>query len=396
MLRNNNTDQLQHHPYNNDDEYTVNISEANSHLGNLLLEANWDEVLDYLTTPEGQHDVNANNDPLGLFNNQSDTNLIPRTKNTSFFAVLFIRAPYQVIEQIYNIAPSHVDEPIDLMYVLSIIPSEEEVRLSQLQKKSPHRTRSWTQNDYHQLLNLQLKALSHSSSLMDYWPSWIVGSTRNEMTPLAIAAYNPDVSANVVRILCMAAPESIDKVCTYHVRTLPIIIAAASPTTKLSTNYEDAKLRRWEKAKMLLLSKDYYYSQQKIVLKNAADDDIDLSRSQLLSDPSSTTVEATIEPQLKDINNACNQAIKHNEWELVREFVKQYSSVDVKIQNALAQHDEKANAARKKQKKKQDREEWLHRNAGLLMYPIDAVLDLISVVIPPSTGEYHGIVSPMS
>ena len=122
MLRNNNTDHqhnnLLHH-YNTDDELTVNISSANSHLGNLLIESNWDEVLDYLTTPEGQHDVNANNDPLGLFNNQSDTNLIPSRKNTAFFAALFVRAPYQVIEQIYNIGPSHVDEPIDLMYVLS-------------------------------------------------------------------------------------------------------------------------------------------------------------------------------------------------------------------------------------------------------------------------------------
>ena len=397
MLRNNNTDQhnnLLHH-HNTEDDLTVNISEANSHLGNLLLESNWDEVLDYLTTPEGQHDVNANNDPLGLFNNQSDTNLIPRTKNTSFFAALFVRAPYQVIEQIYNIGPSHVDEPIDLMYVLSIIPSEEEVRLSQLQKKSPHRTRTWTtQNEYHQLINLQLKALSHSSSLMDYWPSWIVGSTGNEMTPLAIAAYNPDVPANVVKLLCMAEPESIDKVCTYHVQTLPIIIAAASPIpSESSKEYENAKKRRWEKVKILSLSKDYYYSQQKIVLKNAADDAIDMSRSQLLSD---LTTSEQIEPQLEDINNACNQAMKHNEWELVREFLNHYPLVDVKIQNALAQHDEKTNAARKKQKKKQDREKWLHRNAGLLMYPIDAILDLISVIVPPSKGEYHGIVSPMS
>ena len=229
---------------------------------------------------------------------------------------------------------------------------------------------------------------------MDYWPSWIVGSTGNEMTPLAIAAYNSDVPANVVKLLCLAEPESIDKVCTYHLQTLPIIIiAAASPIPpESSKEYENAKKRRWEKVKMLSLSKDYYYNQQKIVLKNAADDDIDMSRSQLLSD---LTTPEPIEPQLEDINNACNQAIKHNEWELVREFLKHYP-VDFKIQNALAQHDEKANAARKKQKKKQDRNEWLHRNAGLLMYPIDAVLDLISAVVPPSKGEYHGIVSPMS
>ena len=214
------------------------------------------------------------------------------------------------------------------------------------------------------------------------------------MTPLAIAAYNPDVPANVVKLLCIAEPESIDKVCTYHVQTLPIIIAAASSIPpESSKEYGNTKNRRWEKVKILSLSKDYFYSQQKIVLKNAADDAIDMSRSQLLSD---LTTSEQIEPQLEDINNACNQAMKHNEWELVREFLKQYSSVDVKIQNALAQHDEKTNVARKKQKKKQDREEWLHRNAGLLMYPIDAVLDLISIVIPPSKGEYHGIVLPMS
>jgi len=397
MPRNNNTDHqhnnLLHH-HNTDDELTVNISEANSHLGNLLLESNWDEVLDYLTTPEGQTDVNANNDPLGLFNNESDTNLIPSRKNTAFFAALFVRAPYQVIQQIYTIGPSHVDEPIDLMYVLSIIPSEEEVRLSQLQKKSPHRTRTWTtQNEYHQLINLLLKALSHSSSLMDYWPSWIVGSTRNKMTPLAIAAYNPDVPANVVKLLCIAEPESIDKVC-YLVHTLrTIIIAAASPIpSESSKEYENAKKRRWEKVKMLSLSKDYYYNQQKIVLKNAADDAIDLSRSQLLSD---LTTPEPIEPQLEDIINACNQAIKHNEWELVREFLNHYL-VDVKIQNALAQHDARAARYRKKQKKKQDREDWLHKNAGLLIYPIDAILDLISIILPPSKGEYHGIVSPMS
>src|SRR6056300_1304183 len=120
MLRNNHNQYLLSNN-NDDDDITVQVSDANSNLGNLLLEADWDEVSEYLTTPEGQHDVDAKNEPLGRLTNQSSTNnlkQIPSNKNTAFFASLFVRSPYNIIEKICNMAPSHVDQPEDLMYVL--------------------------------------------------------------------------------------------------------------------------------------------------------------------------------------------------------------------------------------------------------------------------------------
>jgi len=51
---------------NDDDAATIQLSDANSTLGNLLLDADWDGCLEYLATPEGRHDARAGRDPLGL------------------------------------------------------------------------------------------------------------------------------------------------------------------------------------------------------------------------------------------------------------------------------------------------------------------------------------------
>ena len=404
MLRNN--DQYLLSNNNDDDAITVQVSDANSNLGNLLLEADWDEISEYLTTPEGQHDVDAKNDPLGILTNQSSTNnrkQFPSNKNTAFFASLFVRSPYNIIEKICNMAPSHVNQPEDLMYVLSIIPSEEEARLAELQKKVPHRTRAWLSNEYLMILHLLLKQFlssnsrSRTSKLLDYWPSWIIGSSVTKLTPLGIAAYNPDAPSNIVQLLCTLEPEAMNKDCTYHMHTIPLIIAASSPIPpKSSDRYEHAKNERWNKVKLLTLSKIWYVEQKEVLLKTG---DKDSAKTNPLH------VQPAPEPTIQQIQYACEEAMKRNEWELVREFMKQYCSGEdanmnkecTNIQTTLAKHDEKMNAIKQRREKSHARDQWLHKNMGLVMYPIDAVMDLVSVVMPTSnsSGEI-GIVSRMS
>ena len=405
MLRNNDNQYLLSNN-NDDDAITVQVSDANSNLGNLLLEADWDEVSDYLSTPEAQHDVDAKNDPLGILNSQSGTNKlkqIPSSKHTAFFASLFVRAPYNIIEKVYNMAPSHVDQPEDLMYVLSIIPSEEESRLAELQKRAPHRTRSWSSSEYCQILHLLLKSFQSSktptSTLLHYWPSWIIGSSVTKLTPLAIAAYNPDVPANIIQLLCTLEPDTINEDCTYQVHTIPIYIAASSPIPpKSSDGYEHAKNERWMKVKLLTLSKTWYIEQKEVLLKTNGDGNDSAETNPLYVQPAP-------EPTLQQIQYACEDAMKRNEWELVREFMKQYCSGDdsankelTSIQTKLAKHDEKINAIKQRRDKSRAREEWLHKNMGLVMYPIDAVMDLVSVVMPTSKSKdgESGIVSRMS
>ncbi len=396
-----------------DDGLTIQVSDANSQLGNLLLEADWDETLDYLTTPEGRNDVEARNDPLGLSKSQSTIKNklahIPKSKNTAFFAALFVRAPYNVIESIVRVAPSHVDQPNDLMYVLSIIPSEEGARLQELSKKVPHRTRAWSKEEYSQILHLLLKSFvssnSPSSVLLDYWPSWVIGTTNVRLTPLAIAAYNPDVPAKVVQLVCTLEPDAMNKQqCNFFgaadVQTTPLIIAAASPVPpKSSAQYEVARNARWEKVKLLSLDKGWYNEEREVLYQSTTG-----------SDTAEIAVSSPPEPTLQQAEDTCHEAMKRNEWELVREILKQYceagesTNMDkdlAKIQSALTKHDEQTSAALNKRmqarEKAQKRDEWLHNNMGLAMYPVHAFLDLVSVVMPaPKADVDSGIVKPMS
>lgn len=234
------------------------------------------------------------------------------------------------------------------------------------------------------------------------------------MTPLAISAYNPDVSPTIVQLLCTLEPKAMEKECKFHGQPIPLIIAAASPLPpKLSAGYNDAKMRRWEKVKLMILSKAWYDEQNEILLKAVDSSETPDKKSPLL------TASPPPEPTLQQVQYACEEAIQRNEWELVREFLKHYhtgytaSKVGVElvvkgdefqpIQTALGERDKKVNTTNERklnaQEKAQAREEWLHNNMGLAMYPINAVLDLVSAVIPTSMNQDDadsGIVSPMS
>ena len=390
-----------------DDNLTVQVTDANSHLGSLLLEADWSDVSRYLATPEGQIDVDTKNDPIGLFYDhsadKSKNSRIPRKKNTAFFASLFVRAPYEVIEKIYTMASDHVDQPEDLMYVLSVIPSEEEDHLREVQRKSP-RTRTWTKDEYNKILDLLLQLFisskSPSSSLLDK-PSWIIGNRNFSLTPLAVAAYNTDVPAHIVQHLCALEPKAMDKECTFcgavQVQTIPLIIAAASPlppynefNKEQSPEYNNAKALRWEKVKLLTLSKDWYSEEGKILQTVVTSWDTALPTS------------PPPEPTVQQIRNACEESMRRNEWELVRELLKHHYQGEMEtfepITSALAQHDKKIQSQQQKREKARARDQWLHKNMGLVMYPVDAFLDLVFACVPTKEDgdEASGIVAPMS
>ena len=387
------------HNHDFNDEETVQVSDANSLLGTHLLEGDWEDALAYLDTPEGERDATAKNDPLGLFNvdNSSNKSTLPKHKNGALFASLYVRAPFPLIKKICDI--SKEAEMSDLMYVLSVIPHEEQLRLGTQPRKIPYRSRSWTNDEYEVILDLFLKeSLQHdhkvgrsASFLLEKCPSWIIPSTF-VVTPLAMAAYNPDVPSNILQMLCMLEPNAIDMDCKlFGVLTIPLIIAAASPippVTISSDARDEMKRNRWEKVK-LLMNKDWF-EQYKATQSSSIYDIIGAA----LPSPAAISLE--------QVKVGCAEAMKRKEWELVRELLKQFNSPTgdhlttnlSPFETALAQHDRRVSTKLRKQEQKSSRDEWLHRNMGLVMYPVDTLMDLISSVIP----QTHDIslVSPMS
>ena len=365
------------------------------------------EGLSYLETSEGRDDARRNNDPLNL--------KLAAAPDSALFAALFVRATYDVLaevratpqatikiqypcaskviqNQIHEIDPSQF-ETSDLMYALSVVPSEEEERLDK-GRSSPYRTRTWTSDEYRRVLHLLIHAyVSHESqtsassrntreSLIDVAPNWIVKSA---LTPLCLAAYNPDVSVSTVQVISALEPRAMNKTCTlFGVKSLPLMIAASSPLpVEESSRYAEAKDVRWSKVNALTLSEDYYGQQKRIILESVSGS-VDALQSIMIDEPS---------PSLQDEKRACEVAIKFGEFELVREFIEQAGDPnDLKdAREAVASRD----AKRQKKQKRRERDRWLQKNAGLLMYPVDALLDLFSIFVPKG-NDGPCLVRPMS
>mmetsp|Transcript_11590 Transcript_11590/g.17724 ORF Transcript_11590/g.17724 Transcript_11590/m.17724 type:complete len:395 (-) Transcript_11590:931-2115(-) len=384
-----------YHGVGDEDNLTVHVSDANSLLGTHLLEGDWADALDYLDTPEGEQDAYAKNDPLGLFNVGNKKLTVPKSKSGALFASLYVRAPFPLIQKICNI--SNDAEVCDLMYTLSVIPHEEQHRLEGTQqRKIPYRSRSWTSDEYNRILNLFLKecmkgyeAGRSASPLLEKCPSWIIPSAF-VLTPLVMAAYNPDVPSTILQILCMLEPKAIGMDCKlFTVSTIPLIVAAASPVPPVTCPIDvrdEVKRNRWDKVK-LLMNKDWFeqYTVQSISVN-------EVIGAALPSPPAIV---------LEQMKVACDEAMKRKEWELVRELLKQFDSMTGEelltmgpIQTALAQHDRKVSTQLRKLEQKRSRDEWLHRNMGLVMYPVNILVDLIYTVIPQKHDV--SLVSPMS
>ena len=99
-----------------------------------------------------------------------------------------------------------------------------------------------------------------------------------------------------------------DKECVFFggVQVSPRIIAAASLLPpKQSAEYYNAKQRRWEKVKLLTLPSSWYDGQRDVL---------------------SQMVDVTSAPELtmQQVQDACEDAIRREEWELAREFLKYY------------------------------------------------------------------------
>lgn len=390
-----------HNGIEDDDNLTVQVSDANSLLGTHLLEGDWEDALAHLGTPEGERDASAK-DPLGLFNVGNNNKLtVPKSKNGALFASLYVRAPFPLIQKICDISKDA--ELSDLMYTLSVIPHEEHHRLEETQqRKIPYRSRSWTNDEYNHILTLLLKecikrneAGKSATLLLERCPSWIIPSAF-VLTPLAMAAYNPDVPSTILQILCMLEPKAIGTDCKlFTVSTIPLIVAAASPVPTVDYPIDvrdEVKRNRWDKVK-LLMNKEWFeqYTVQPISVNEVIETAL----------PSSPPI------ALEQVKVACDEAMKRKEWELVRELLKQFDSMSGEelstmgpFQTALAHHDRKVSTKLRKQEQKRARDEWLHRNMGLIMYPVDALVDLIDAFIPldaflPQRRD-NSLVSPMS
>ena len=172
---------------NDDDAFTIDATNANSHLGTLLLESDWDECLSYLQTLDGRRDVIDGIDPLGILhqrvvaitNNSKDGGA---GEGTALFAALYVRAPYDIVQMIHDIQAAAAttqsvffDDHIVihyLVYVLYVVPSEEDSRLmhtppatirTTLQPSPSYRTRAWSIDEYENILHLLLRSISSST-----------------------------------------------------------------------------------------------------------------------------------------------------------------------------------------------------------------------------------------
>ncbi|KAL7462070.1 hypothetical protein ACHAXS_002470 [Conticribra weissflogii] len=369
---------------------------------------NCKDLLEYLATPEGRADVASANDPLGLFPNESyfagllddvaeklshkmgivsssrgDGSDKPRnckchnhyghkhksrsSRRSAFFAGLFVRAPFPVMEAIYNIEKetflhdpatsssdchdhdlssiSETDWWIEcFMCLLAVIPTKDEERLSNSTSPTAsgsngavlYRTRTWSVPEFESLILMLLndypspgfseiesgsewksKSEYHSdpsSTLLRMSPKWIINAPSVvSLTPLAIAAYNPDISPAILRLLHRLEPRAIRKECTlFGVHTIPLHVAAASPlpskqTVSLSC-YNEAKERRWKKIETLVVLSEIQNNNSANVVNFDGNGETNL----------------TTQPTMKQIQQTCREAIEREEWELVRELLKRY------------------------------------------------------------------------
>jgi len=364
---------------NDDDAATIQLSDANSTLGNLLLDADWDGCLEYLATPEGRHDARAGRDPLGL---GGDGGRGGDEEDSSSFAALFVRAPIAILGAILDASPP-----------MSRVGLPEGSFSSPLLERRPCPPRRPRGNG----------ASSSSSSSSSGVPSLL-------LTPLAIAAYNPDVPPSIVRLLCSLEPRAMNAGCQFPrgggggaVETTPLFLAAASPLPppESSPEYGGLRERRWEKVVLLTLSREWHEGQRGLLFSGAGEDD------DVLASPPR-------EPTSAEVRRACEEAMRMDEWELVREYARRYppsspgGDDDAAAREALARHDERETASAERREreggKRRARGEWLRRNMGPVMYEIDALWDLVSAMIPASrkkkcrdgTAGRRGIVMRMS
>jgi hypothetical protein len=405
-------------------------------------------------------------DPLGILhprvvavsNNSKDGGA---GEGTALFAALYVRAPYDIVQMMHDIQAAattttqsvYFDDHIAinyLVYVLYVVPSEEESRLMHTPpairttlrpSSSSYRTRAWSMNEYEDILHLLLRSISSSSLtsshlLSCYQRTTCCGVVSNNittgdrdrisssLTPLAIACYNHAVPPSIVFALCTLQPSAMYAECTFFtitnvndnneeklllVKTLPLFLAAASPlpTNKQSSKYKEMHEQRWKKVQLLTLGIDWYNNNN----SNWQSKDGDVA--------------AQVDLTLDQVKHACLIAIQYNEWELVREYMKYYPAVSTEmvvlnnnnnnnnvstttttIANALEHHDkyytETIQHHNQKQEKRQKRREWLHRNMGPIMYEIDAIMDAVKAVIPTRRKKSRGgktgcgIVLPMS
>jgi len=420
-----------------DDAITIQATNANSHLGTLLLESDWDECASYLRTPDGRRDVIDGMYPLGILHRRrgvaaSNSKDGCTGEGTVLFAALYVRAPYDIVRMIHDIqtqttqpASDHLHISNYLVYVLYVVPSEEASQLhsppatTALRHPYYQQTRAWSMDEYEKIIHLLLRSISSSSSsssstlLTCYQRTTRCGGVGNNiqrvkrtcslLTPLAIACYNYNVPPSIVSALCTLQPCAMDVECTFFtrntddnegffVKTLPLFLAAASPlpTNKLSSpEYEEMHERRWNKVKLLTSGMEWYNS----------------NKQSSIDDETSLYTTAVPEPTSDQVKRACLNAIQYEEWELVREYTNRYPAVSTEmvvplldddnnnvsttttIANALAQHDNHHTEAlqhhKRKKEKRRKRREWLHRNMGPVMYEIDAIMDVVRAVIIP-------------
>jgi len=472
-------------------------------LGQYLLEGEWNFLLDHLSTSDGRRDVHEGSDPLGLFRGRGGSNGIGGVPsndvtNSAFYAAIHVRAPFSVAKAIYEWERQKPNDAVVLtrsaeflMCVLAVIPSEEEERLKHRRggknaNQGMGRMQTWSLEDMDGILEMILRDDDAASAEVSYLarsPKWIIPSSAPTALPtLGIAAYNPDVSAGILRRIYEKEPRAAKEECTLFGRTtLPWIVAAASPLPPkhtntnengnnadmapiISTRYQEQSDNRWEKVRFLLTQWD----------------GSDATHAKNYFSLASTSASISTVPTMEQILSACEEAIRRGEWELVREFLKRYyyhsggyldlnegngkattvpkaeavratsatatnttergeddipvvmaqpltreeeisisfssklpepsapslSSLTLQptsasvatttttadqatilepIHRLLVQHDQKVQAYyQRNYQKHHSNEEWMRKNMGLVMYQVDAMVDLASAVVPSS------------
>mmetsp|Transcript_20347 Transcript_20347/g.29503 ORF Transcript_20347/g.29503 Transcript_20347/m.29503 type:complete len:320 (+) Transcript_20347:119-1078(+) len=291
--------------------------------------AQWDNARSFLCTEEGRNEVNE-----GL------TSFAPQHMNRfgimkrgsvlitpALYAAIFHRAPFDIIEKVYNIKPEQLNE------------SDMNCALGHLRNATLSSGRVWHAAERETILEFLVERCVHRFLLR---ASSIGVADGNIWTPLACAVENDLVSPRIVRMMCFKQPDAIDVKCrcpdNHHVFPLDISVGNR------------------EKRNLLLMGSDFYRQYKESAVGGVKWEKV------------------LIPPVSKEaFELALNEAMNRKQWSLVNDLMSdaEVAGADKKMLNRAQKKLEQDEAAKASGL-------WHRRYLGPVMFFWDVAEDLIS------------------
>ena len=317
-------------------------SQPPSKLERYISKGQWEDVMFYLKSPEGNNEVNQG----GLISYQGKSRLITQP----LWTAIFHRAPIDVVKKIYNLriklTPNlEESEASDLLHVaLESSNGPKDIR------------REYSSEECMELIKFLSEHICLPKSFLHKANSLPGTKNQRQCTPLGHAVSNPKVSASIVRYLCFKCPDAIEIDCIFIDDDYEYDISVLA----LSLGQE-------HKRDLIVRGSDFY---------------------RILDDETKKTIEkdyysalALPLPDDSVIGKAVRAAAGREEWHVVNDILPLLSSnsnelswvIDIR-ENMEKHYSKKRQAAEKNDK--------LRKYAGLVMLEIDIISDLLSTAIP--------------